>query len=62
VQCDPEGAIRGSEPGPGSRLCVDGELLAKDQLDQRLLASASEERKKGVDEGRSKGEQGVHGD
>ena len=62
MQCDAEGAIEGCEPWPGSRLCVDGELLAKGQLDQRLLAPASEERQKGVEEGGGKGEQGVHGD
>ena len=43
MQCDPEGAIKGCEPRPGSRLGVDGELLAKGKLEHRLLAATSEE-------------------
>ena len=43
VECDPEGAIKGCEPRPGSRLGVGGELLAKGQLDDRLLPATSEE-------------------
>jgi hypothetical protein len=42
LQCEPEGAIQGREPGPGSRLRVDGELLAKSELDHGLLAPAPE--------------------
>ena len=43
VEHDPEGAIKGCEPRSGSRLGVDRELLAKGQLDDRVLPASSEE-------------------
>jgi hypothetical protein len=42
-QSNPESAIKGREPWPGSRLGVGGELLAKGKLDDRLLPTTSEE-------------------
>jgi hypothetical protein len=41
VQCDPEGAVNGCEPWPGSPLGVG--VLAKGQLDDRLVPATSEE-------------------
>jgi len=43
VQRDPEGAVKGCELGPESRLGVGGELLAQGKLDDRLLPATSEE-------------------
>jgi hypothetical protein len=42
-QSNPESAIKGCEPRPGSRLGVGGELLAKGKLDDRLLPATLEE-------------------
>ena len=40
---DPEGAIERSQSRLNLLVCVGGELLAQRQLDDRLLAAASEE-------------------
>jgi hypothetical protein len=42
-KCDPEGAIKQSQSRLRLLVCVGGELLAQGQLDNRLLATASEE-------------------
>jgi hypothetical protein len=44
MECEPEGAVKGCELGSGSPLGVGGELLAKGQLDDRLLPATSEKR------------------
>jgi hypothetical protein len=61
VQRDPEGAIKGGEPRPGSRSGVDGELLAKGKLDDRLLPATSEEGQNTAKKWRREAEQGLHG-
>jgi hypothetical protein len=43
VKCDPEGAVQGGESRFGSPLGVGGKLLAKGQLDGRLLPATSEQ-------------------
>ena len=41
-QEDPKGAVCWCDPGLGSLMGVDGELLAQSEFDQGLLAPASE--------------------
>ena len=57
-QRNPEGAIKGR--GPGSYLGIGGELLAKGELDDRLLIAASEEGESTAKEHRREIEQSLH--
>ncbi len=42
-QEDPKGSVCFGDPGPGSLLSVGAELLTQSELNERLLAPASEE-------------------
>jgi hypothetical protein len=58
---NPEGSIERRQPRPSMATCVDLELLAQRELDERLILSTSKECKKAAEDRERESGSGLHG-